>query len=189
MSIGAVVKGIKSACGTGNRVDGRAILCFVTLKDTFAIHTAADGDVLTIRAETDVHDSALDFRKCSDEIEIVSDLSRLLSDHFVDLRDAVGTTRQQLVLFGVTVNRVESALQRAGSDAGDVVNETLCRHVHEFHGAVTTDRDQVIVIHRKDRVEHPVIMRAIEKFLLARQRIDRANRIVGASKRQQLFVA
>ena len=32
-------------------------------------------------------------------------------------------------------------------------------------------------------------MRPIEKFLLARQRINRANRIVGASKRQQLFVA
>ena len=104
----------------------------------------------------DGEDAARHRRELADQVEVVADLPRPWCG---TSGRSCGTPSappiEQFVLCRMPVDGHQAALERAGRDAGDVVDEPLRRHLGQLHRAVAADRDQVRVVLARRRCRAP----------------------------------
>src|SRR5262245_4032325 len=89
---------------------------------TLSIAAGADDDAAAILVVAHVEDAARHTGERADQVEVVADLSVLRAVHLIDLRHAVRAADEQLVLRRMAVDGLQSALERPGCDARDVVH-------------------------------------------------------------------
>ena len=121
-----------------------------------------DDDALAIRSEPHREDATLHDRKLADQIGVVANHALGDALQAIDLRHTIGAAHEHFITQRMPRNGMHAALQSAGRDRSNVVDEALRVHFRELHRHVTTAGHQMLAIHTPDRVQHPVAVAAHE---------------------------
>ena len=120
---------------------------------------AEAGDkLLAVGTELQIKDPPGHRLEAANVIEVVPDNSLASAEDLVELGNAVGTARQDLLLSRTSLDGHQATLQGTGSDAGHVVDKLAALDNREFHRTVPADRDHVGPLERKGGRKGPVGM-------------------------------
>ena len=108
-------------------LSGKRGIEFVAVDVDFAgpVQAAGGGDPLAVAADRHTEDAALHGRQTADQVRVVADHAARLTEQAVDLGHAVRTADDDLVALWVPGHGTDPALQSAGRDRRDVVDEPL----------------------------------------------------------------
>ena len=171
----------------GDQVGGKSRIEFgaVDVDQPPAIQARTGGDLEAIGRVGDAEDASLHRGIAPQQVGVVPDLPARLAEDPVDLRHAVGTAHQHLVLERMPRHRLQPATQGTGRDGRDVVDEPLRRRLGQLGRHVAAHGDDVAAVRAEDGVEHPVVVRTLLENLFPRRRLDGPQRVVRAAERNQ----
>ena len=112
-------------------------------------------------------------RQLPQQVRIVANDAGGDAVHAVDLRRAVGAAEQNFIAQRVPHHALDAALQRAGRDRRDVIDESLRGHFDQLRRHVAADGNQVAAVDRERRAENPIVVGGLKQHLLACFGIDR----------------
>src|SRR5262249_34311224 len=146
-----------------------------------AVEAAAASNAPAIGAEADAEDAARHGEKVRDELGIITDLASNLAKDAIDLRHAIATGRNDVLQPRMSSEGQNAALERARSNRGDVIDETLFGNFGEFDGHVAAAGNKVVALNREGSAEHPIAVRPHLQNLFSGRCLDRAHGVVGAT--------
>jgi hypothetical protein len=153
-----------------------------------AVEAAGRRDPPAVGGKPQAEHAAGDRMQRENQVGVVADHPLGMPVDAVGPRRAVGAGRHDVLEHGVPVDGLQAAPQRARRDRGHVVDESLRRQLGELDRHVAAHRDHVVSLGREHRVEHPVLVRALEEHLRSRRGVDRPHRVVGAAEADELAV-
>ncbi|MFM9194460.1 MAG: WD40 repeat domain-containing protein, partial [Planctomycetia bacterium] len=143
---------------------------------------------LAVGREAEVEDPAAHGLQREDVVRVVADHALGVPVDPVGPGRAIGSGGDDMLEHRMPIHRHESAAERPRCDRGDVVDEPLGGKFRELHAHVAAQRNHVVSLGRKHRVEHPVLVRALEEHLFPGGRVDRPQRVVGAAEGDEFAV-